>query len=167
MPMSNKSARARASSGHNGNGSLHFIDEALSFAKVFTLRRQAFSSKEFQAISQAVSDFATSMKDYPWVQTQIEYVSDGLERLTEYAETADLETVAHDAMEFARRRPLAMFVGAVAAGAVASSMMWPQHSNLPSSRVGAGARRGRGRKRTAARAGRSRASRTTESRSNA
>ncbi|MFO1033333.1 MAG: hypothetical protein U1E15_04330 [Hyphomicrobiales bacterium] len=140
------SSRSSSQSSRNSGGS-HMIDEVVSLAKLFTLRRKAFSSREFQAIGAAVSDFAASMAEYPWVKSQVDMISDSMEALTDYAENADIETVLHDAEVFARRHPVALFTGALAGGMVAGRILWPEHeSPRAGGRNGKSGKRSGGRK---------------------
>lgn len=146
----------------------HLVEDALSLAKLVGLRRRAFSSREFEAIGSAVADFAASLEDYPWVRDQVDAISQSVETVTDYARNADMETVLRDTADFARRRPVATFFAAVAGGALAARLAWPESDSGTSrgSRGSRGASSKRGKNKSGRRASAKRA-RSSESRANA
>ncbi len=143
----------------------HLVEDALSLAKLVGLRRRAFSSREFEAIGSAVSDFAASLEDYPWVRNQVDAISQSVETVTDYARNADMETVLRDTADFARRRPVATFFAAVAGGALAARLAWPD-GDSSTSRSSPGASSKRGKNKSGRRASAKRA-RSSENRTNA
>lgn len=140
-----KKPRKQSSQRNAHSSASHLIEEALGYAKVFGLRRTAFASREYEAVTTAVSDFASNLKDFPWIQSQIESLADGMGDVAAYMQETDAEEMMHDAVQFARERPYVTFAVALAGGAVAARLLWSDETGAGQHRTSNGRQRKRGR----------------------
>lgn len=78
--------------------------------------RQEAAGQKIELLAEAARDFATDLTDIPNVQSYAHAAADQMEALSEYVQDNNIEQIADDATDLARRYPVATIAFAAAAG---------------------------------------------------
>lgn len=153
MARTAKSAGRRAGTNGSSNGSYRLFEDVLSLAGSFAGSRKDYGAEKLGVIAESAREFAASLSDMPNLQQQADSIAGSIEDLAEYVMNTDIEQIAEDAANFARRHPMATIAATVVVGMAASRWLRPHHIVSATSsvrRAASGKSQGsRGRKRAA------------------
>lgn len=120
-------AKSARSSNHTGNGeqpgSYRFIDDIMAMAGSLANSRKGYAADKLDALAESVREFSEALPDMPNFRSYATAAADSFEGLAGYVTESDLDTMMDDARQFARRHPLAMLAGSVAAGVIVIQMV--------------------------------------------
>jgi hypothetical protein len=141
------SSKARKRPGASYSGSYGIFEDVLAMAGSLANSRRDYAAGKLETFAESVRECAGAMSGIPNLKAYAGAAAESLEGLAGYVTESDLQTMAIDAREFARRHPLATLAGSIAAGVIATQMMQSRTAPLRQAAKAAG----RGRRRTAAR----------------
>lgn len=101
------------------NTSSRLYDDVLALASTLMRDRQELGGRRLRALSTSVRDMAQSLPEMPNLTSYVGSTADSLTDLADYIAGADIETIASDANQFARRHPM-MTMGIAAAAGLAA-----------------------------------------------
>ena len=118
--------------------SSRIFDDVLALASTLLRNRKDLGADKLHSLAQATREYATALSDLPNLKAQAASASESIEGLADYVMHTDVENMAADASNFARRHPMATLGMTIAAGYLASRMMRPAASRrAPTPRRGA------------------------------
>ena len=85
--------------------------------------RKGYAADKLDALAGSVREFSEALPDMPNFRNYATAAADSFEGLASYVTESDLETMMADARQFARRHPMAMLAGSVAAGLIVTQMV--------------------------------------------
>ncbi len=119
-----KSARSSKRSGNGEQpGSYRFLDDIMAMAGSLASSRKGYAADKLDALAESVREFSEAMPDMPNFKSYATAAADSFEGLASYVTESDLETMMDDARQFARRHPMAMLAGSLAAGVIVTQMV--------------------------------------------
>ncbi len=98
-------------------------NDVLGIAGTLLRSRQEAGAEKIEAIAAAARNFAGELPDIPHIQSYVDAAADQMEALAGYVTGTDLETMASDAGDLAKRYPLATAAFTVAAGFAFTRLM--------------------------------------------
>ena len=101
------------------NTSSRLYDDVLALASTLMRDRQEIGGRRLKALSTSVRDMAQSLPEMPNLTSYVGSTADNLTDLADYISSSDIETIASDANQFARRHPM-MTMGIAAAAGLAA-----------------------------------------------
>jgi hypothetical protein len=101
------------------NTSSRLYDDILALASTLMRDRQEIGGRRLKALSTSVRDMAQSLPEMPNLTSYVGSTADSLTDLADYISSSDIETIASDANQFARRHPM-MTMGIAAAAGIAA-----------------------------------------------
>ena len=120
-------AKTARSSNRAGNGdqpgSYRFIDDIMAMAGSLANSRKGYAADKLDALAESVREFSQALPDMPNFKSYATAAADSFEGLASYVTESDLDTMMDDARQFARRHPMAMLAGSVAAGVIVTQMI--------------------------------------------
>ena len=118
-----KSARSSNRSGNGDQPGYRFIDDIMAMAGSLANSRKGYAADKLDALAGSVREFSEALPDMPTFKSYATAAADSFEGLASYVTDSDLETMVDDARQFARRHPMAMLAGSVAAGVIVAQMV--------------------------------------------
>ncbi len=141
-------ARSPRSSKRSANGdspgSYRFIDDMMAMAGSLANSRKGYAADKLDSLAESVREFSQALPDMPNIKTYATAAAESFEGLASYVTESDLDTMMDDARQFARRHPMAMLAGTLAAGVIVSQMV-QSRTGSASSREAGSTRGGRSR----------------------
>lgn len=137
MVDKNIKAKKRASSGFvsskrkpkKNQKSHHIFDDVLGFAETLLQSRKSDGAVKLHEIAEATRGYAASMLGIPIISEQVDVASGSIDDFANYIDDNDTEQMIEDAGTFARSRPIATFLVALAAGLAATRLLVPLRAN--------------------------------------
>jgi len=91
----------------------------LALASTLMRDRQEIGGRRLKALSTSMRDMAQALPDMPTLTSYVGSTADSLTDLADYISSSEIETIASDANQFARRHPM-MTMGIAAAAGLAA-----------------------------------------------
>jgi ElaB/YqjD/DUF883 family membrane-anchored ribosome-binding protein len=114
-----KTRRASRTRDNERNGNSRLYDDVISLAGTLLRDRKEIGGLRLKELSESVRDMAQTLPDMPNLASYVGSTADSLTDLGNYISDSDLETIAKDANQFARRHPMMTMGIATAAGLAA------------------------------------------------
>jgi hypothetical protein len=105
----------------------------MGLAGVFARGRQESGAGKIMSLATSARDAAVALRDLPHLRAYAVSAAESLEGLADYVMHTDIERMAGDASNFARRHPLAAFGIAVGAGLAVSQYIRPRSRSTAAS----------------------------------
>lgn len=118
-----KSARSSNRTGNGEQPGYRFIDDIMAMAGSLANSRKGYAADKLDALAESVREFSEALPDMPNFRSYASAAADSFEGLASYVTESDLDTMMDDARQFARRHPMAMLAGSIAAGVIAAQMV--------------------------------------------
>ena len=127
--------------GTSRNRSSRLYDDVLALASTLMRDRQEIGGRRLKELSSSVRDMAQSLPEMPNLTSYVGTTADSLTDIADYISSSDIEKIASDANQFARRHPM-MTVGIAAAAGLAAMTYF---RSGPARRTKGGVKRASGR----------------------
>lgn len=122
--MARKSSRRTTSSassaksrqGGGGSSASAFYGDILGIAGSLFRNRQQAGAEKIGSLADAARNFAADLTDIPNIQTYAHAAAEQMESLSDYVSDNSIEQMVEDAMNIAKRHPVATAAFAVAVG---------------------------------------------------
>lgn len=114
-----KKRRANRTRNNERNGKSRLYDDVISLAGTLLRDRKQIGGHRLKELSESVRDMAQTLPEMPNLASYVGSTADSLTDLGDYISGSDLETIAKDANQFARRHPMMVMGIAAAAGLAA------------------------------------------------